>query len=280
MFLECEVDAVVVGPVEFGGVAEGDVVACGEDRIERVAGDVEVEVSKEDVVRRGKGVGAHEVGNGVTEGGSWSWWSVDERSSEGGVGVRVDPEVKVFSCLEDVVRVDLEGGFVDDGYSSSDSVGAVSSGDLVAVRDGDGDVRGREVVPPGFDQEGYVWGGGVEQVPELDGVLLSGACVEENAVEVVGVGCCRLPCSVAGEVAGAAGEGAFGVLRCGLEAGCGGAGVEGEEFAGRVAKSGGAGGARTRGGGAGRSPGADGRRRACPWRASGAPAAWPCSASH
>ncbi|KAJ1098494.1 hypothetical protein NDU88_003605 [Pleurodeles waltl] len=135
--------------------------------------EVEVEVSKEDVVRRGEGVGACKVGNGVTKGGSWSWRSVDESSSEGCVGVRVDPEVKVFSCLEGVVRVgvDLEGGFVEDGYSSSDSVGAISSGDLVAVRDGDGDVWGRGVVPPGFGQEGYVWGGGVEQVPELDGVL-------------------------------------------------------------------------------------------------------------
>ncbi|KAJ1103565.1 hypothetical protein NDU88_000986, partial [Pleurodeles waltl] len=46
---------------------------------------VEIEVSKEDVIRRGEGVGAREVGNGVAEGGSWSWGSVDERSPEGGV---------------------------------------------------------------------------------------------------------------------------------------------------------------------------------------------------
>ncbi|KAJ1164006.1 hypothetical protein NDU88_004453 [Pleurodeles waltl] len=124
--------------------------------------------------------------------------------------------------------VDLEGGFVDDGYSSTSSVGAISSGDLVAVRDGNGDVWGRGVVPPGFGKEGYVWGGGVEQVPELDCVLSCGACVEEDAVPVVGVGCCRLRCSVAGEIAGAAGEGSFGVLRGGLEAGCGGARVKGE----------------------------------------------------
>ncbi|KAJ1213301.1 hypothetical protein NDU88_000939 [Pleurodeles waltl] len=139
--------------------------------------------------------------------------------------------------------MDLEGSFVGDGYSSADSVGAISSGDLVAVRDGngDGDVRGRGVVPPGFGQEGYVWGGAVEQVPEFDGVLSCGACVEEDAVQVVCVGFCWLRCSVAGEVAGAAGKRSFGVLRAGLEALCGGARVEGEEFAGRVTKAWGAG---------------------------------------
>ncbi|KAJ1147124.1 hypothetical protein NDU88_000011 [Pleurodeles waltl] len=210
---------------------------------------VEIEVSQEDVVRRGEGVGACEVGNGVAEGGSWSWRSVYEGSSEGSVGVRVDLEMEVFGCLEGVFRVgvDLEGGFVDDGYPSTDSVGVISSGDLVAVRDGDGDVWGRGVVPPGFGQEGYVWGGGVEQVPELDGVLSCGTCVEEDAVQVVGVDCCRLCCSVAGEVAGATGEGSFGVLRGGLEAGCGGARVKVEEFAGRIAKAGCAGGVRTGG---------------------------------
>ncbi|KAJ1172342.1 hypothetical protein NDU88_004189 [Pleurodeles waltl] len=80
---EGEVDTSVVGPVYYGGVAEGYVVAGGEDGVERVSGDVgwgvhqlletevgevgeqgggvgvvvlfqvEVEVSEEDVVRRG-----------------------------------------------------------------------------------------------------------------------------------------------------------------------------------------------------------------------------------
>ncbi|KAJ1138112.1 hypothetical protein NDU88_004503 [Pleurodeles waltl] len=87
-------------------------------------------------------------------------------------GVLVGCEA-VFGGLEGVVRVgvDFEGGFVGDGYSPSDSVGEIPSDDLVAVRDGYCDVGRRVVVPPGFGQEGYVWGGGVEQVPELDGVL-------------------------------------------------------------------------------------------------------------
>ena len=36
-FGEGEVDAAVVGPQELGGVAEGDVVAGGEDGVERVS---------------------------------------------------------------------------------------------------------------------------------------------------------------------------------------------------------------------------------------------------
>ncbi|KAJ1101383.1 hypothetical protein NDU88_006451 [Pleurodeles waltl] len=209
-----KMDAVMVGPVEFGGVAERDVVAGGEEGVKRVTGDVggsvdqlvESEVVEEDVVWRGEGVGAYEVGDGVAERGSWSWRAVYEGSSEGRVGVRVDLEVEVFGCLESVVRVgvDLEGGFVGDGYSSADSVGSISSGDLVSVRYGDSDVRGQRVVPPGFGQVGHVWGGGVEQVPELDGVFSCGACVEEDAVQVVSVVYCWLRCSVAGEVACAA----------------------------------------------------------------------------
>ncbi|KAJ1138714.1 hypothetical protein NDU88_005095 [Pleurodeles waltl] len=96
--------------------------------------------------------------------------AVYEGSSEGRVGVRVDLEVEVFGCCESVVRVgvNLEGRLVGDGYSSADSVGSISSGDLISVRYGDGDVRGRRVVPPGFGQEDHVWGGGVEQVPEFE----------------------------------------------------------------------------------------------------------------
>lgn len=39
-FLEGEVDAAVVGPVEFGGVTDGDVAAGGENGVERVSGGV------------------------------------------------------------------------------------------------------------------------------------------------------------------------------------------------------------------------------------------------
>ncbi|KAJ1173106.1 hypothetical protein NDU88_004947 [Pleurodeles waltl] len=56
-------------------------------------------------------MGACEVGDGVAEGGSWSWRAAYEGSSEGSVGVRVNLEVEVFDCLEGVVHVgvDLEG---------------------------------------------------------------------------------------------------------------------------------------------------------------------------
>ncbi|KAJ1141178.1 hypothetical protein NDU88_007513 [Pleurodeles waltl] len=133
---EGEVDTSVVGPVYYGGVAEGYVVAGGEDGVERVSGDVgggvhqlletevgevgeqgggvgvvvlfqvEVEVPEEDVVRRGKGVRGDEVSDRVDEEGAWSRGSVDESSSEGGPGVGVDLEVQVFGG-EGVSSVEL-----------------------------------------------------------------------------------------------------------------------------------------------------------------------------
>ncbi|KAJ1217490.1 hypothetical protein NDU88_005084 [Pleurodeles waltl] len=213
LFLEGEVDAVVVGPVEFGGV-----------------------VPKEDVILGSECVGAGEDGDGVAERCPGSGGSVDERSSEGGVGVGVDSEVQVFGGLEGVVQVgvDFKGGLVDDGYTSPDSVDAIPKGDLVAVRDGYGDVRHRGVVPPGFGQEGYVRGGGVEQVPELDGVLACGAGVEVCAVEVVDSSPGRFRGSVAGEATDAAGEGSVSAFWGGLEAGGASTGVECEEGAGVV----------------------------------------------
>ncbi|KAJ1163032.1 hypothetical protein NDU88_003495 [Pleurodeles waltl] len=96
-FLEGEVDAAVVGPVEFGGMAEDDVAAGREDRVERVASgvcghcdqlfktvvgevinqssgvnvvgilEVKIQVAKEKVVCRGKGLDADYVGDVVAE---------------------------------------------------------------------------------------------------------------------------------------------------------------------------------------------------------------------
>ncbi|KAJ1201028.1 hypothetical protein NDU88_004844 [Pleurodeles waltl] len=55
----------------------------------------------------------------------------------------VDLEVQVFSNAEGVFSVgrDPEGVLADDGEASSWFVGVVSPGDLVAVRDGYGEVR-------------------------------------------------------------------------------------------------------------------------------------------
>ncbi|KAJ1164563.1 hypothetical protein NDU88_004999 [Pleurodeles waltl] len=148
---ECEVHTSVVGPVYSGEVAEGYVVAGREDGVERVSGDVgggvhqlletkvsevveqgggvgvvvlfqvEVEVTEEDVVRRGKGVQGDEVSDRVAEEGAWSRGSVDESSSEGGPGVGVDLEVQVFGGEGGGVfggGGDVDGVLEDDGDSS------------------------------------------------------------------------------------------------------------------------------------------------------------------
>ncbi|KAJ1164146.1 hypothetical protein NDU88_004591 [Pleurodeles waltl] len=125
-FLEGEMDAAVVGPWEFGGVAEGDMGASREDRVQCVASRV--------------------------------CWGSDELSESEGH--------------------DPDGVLVDDGNSASDSVGAIVAGDLVAIRNGYGDVWGGGGFHPGLRQEGNVWGGGVEQVPEFDGVFASGVGVK------------------------------------------------------------------------------------------------------
>ncbi|KAJ1174522.1 hypothetical protein NDU88_006343 [Pleurodeles waltl] len=130
-FIEGEVDAAVVGPVEFGGVAEGDVVAGGEDGVERVSGglgkrcdkmiesevveqgsgaavigvfELEVQVSKEGVVCKCKGLSA-DIGDGVDELRSRTGWSVDEGAPEGGLGINVDLEVHVSGGAEGVFGV-------------------------------------------------------------------------------------------------------------------------------------------------------------------------------
>ncbi|KAJ1214373.1 hypothetical protein NDU88_001992 [Pleurodeles waltl] len=98
-------------------MAEGDVAAGGEDGIERVAGrvggrcdklfeteedggvtvvgvlEVKIQVAEEDVVCKGKGVGADYVGDGLTELWPGAGGSVDKSSSEGGVGVDVNLEM-------------------------------------------------------------------------------------------------------------------------------------------------------------------------------------------
>ncbi|KAJ1162445.1 hypothetical protein NDU88_002913 [Pleurodeles waltl] len=194
---EGEVDTSVVGPVYLGRVAEGYVVAGGEDGVERVSGDVgggvhqlletevgevveqgggvgvvvllqvKVEVTEEGVVRRGKGVRGDEVSNGFAEEGVWSRGSVDESSSEGGPGVGVDLKVHVFGGEGGVFGGggDVDGVLESDGDSSTDLVGAVSPGDLVAVGDGYGNVGGRGGVHPGLSDEGDVRCGGVQEVP-------------------------------------------------------------------------------------------------------------------
>ncbi|KAJ1215873.1 hypothetical protein NDU88_003480 [Pleurodeles waltl] len=139
-FLEGEVDAPVVCPVEFGGVAERDVIAHGENRVECVSCGVgwccddlfEAEVGE--VV---------EQGNGVAELLSWAGGPVGEGPSKGGVWVSVDLEVQEFGSAEGVFGVgcDPEAVLVDNGDASSWFVGAVPAGDLVAVRDGYGDAR-------------------------------------------------------------------------------------------------------------------------------------------
>ncbi|KAJ1194413.1 hypothetical protein NDU88_003702 [Pleurodeles waltl] len=105
--------------------------------------EVKVQVTEEDVVCRSKGVSADYVSDGVIELRLGTWGSVDECSSEGGIGVDVNLEVQVFGSFEGVFGVgrDSDGVPVDDGDPSSRSVGAVSAGDLIAVRDGYGDVR-------------------------------------------------------------------------------------------------------------------------------------------
>ncbi|KAJ1200744.1 hypothetical protein NDU88_004565 [Pleurodeles waltl] len=60
---------------------------------------------------------------------------------------------------------DVDGVLEDDGDSSTDLVGAVSPGDLVAVGDGYGDVGGRRGVHPGLSDEGDVRCSGVQEVP-------------------------------------------------------------------------------------------------------------------
>ncbi|KAJ1199036.1 hypothetical protein NDU88_002874 [Pleurodeles waltl] len=148
---------------------------------------------------------------------------------------------------------DADGVFEDDGDTSSYLVGAVFSGDLVAFGDGGSDVWSRGGVHPGLRDEGDVRGCGVQEVPKFNGVLVDGTSVDQDALEVV--------------------DGAW---ACGR--GFGAPWVEGVEGGGVVADQRGLGELGTRGRGAGRGPGADGRRRACLWRASGAPAACPLRA--
>ncbi|KAJ1197772.1 hypothetical protein NDU88_001620 [Pleurodeles waltl] len=150
-------------------MVEGDVVACGEDGVKGVTGCVggcvdelceaevgevlgpgggvgvivvKVQIPEEIVVRGGESVGAGQVGDGVAERCPGSWGSIDECSSERGVGVGAELEVKEFGGAEGVVQggFDFKGGFVDEAYTSSGSVGAVSASDFVSVRDGYGDV--------------------------------------------------------------------------------------------------------------------------------------------
>ncbi|KAJ1215194.1 hypothetical protein NDU88_002803 [Pleurodeles waltl] len=118
VFLEGDVDTAVICPVEFGGVAERDMIAGRENRVECVS----------------CGVGwccdelfEAEVGKVVEQGG----------------GVFVVGVLEVFGGAEGVFRLgcDLEGVLVDDDDASSWFVGAVLAGDLVAVRNGYGDVR-------------------------------------------------------------------------------------------------------------------------------------------
>ncbi|KAJ1196645.1 hypothetical protein NDU88_000511 [Pleurodeles waltl] len=124
--LEGEVDAAVVYPVDFSGVAERDVIACGENSVKGC-----------------ESVRADDVSNGVAELLLWAGEPVDEGPSKGGVWVSMDLEVQEFGGAEGVFGVgcDPEGVLVDDGDASSWFVGAVPAGDLVAVRDGYGDVR-------------------------------------------------------------------------------------------------------------------------------------------
>ncbi|KAJ1099859.1 hypothetical protein NDU88_004954 [Pleurodeles waltl] len=128
-------------------MVKGDVVACGEDGVKGVTGcvggcvdelceaevgevfcqggrvgvivvfEVKVQVPEEDVVRGGECVGAGQVGDGFAERCPGSWGSIDEYSSECGVGVGADLKVKEFGGAEGVVQggFDFEGVFVDDG---------------------------------------------------------------------------------------------------------------------------------------------------------------------
>ncbi|KAJ1216259.1 hypothetical protein NDU88_003863 [Pleurodeles waltl] len=100
-FLEGEVDTAVVGPVEFSGMAEGDVAAGGEDGVKCV----KIQVAEEIVVCRGKGLGDDCVGDGVAELWSGPRGSEDKGSSESGVGVDVNMEVKVFGGIDGVIGV-------------------------------------------------------------------------------------------------------------------------------------------------------------------------------
>ncbi|KAJ1217974.1 hypothetical protein NDU88_005561 [Pleurodeles waltl] len=86
---------------------------------------------------------ADDVGDGVIELLSGTGEPVDEDPSEGGVWVSVDLEVQVFGGAEGVFGAgrDPEGVLVDDGDATSWFIGAIPAGDLVAVRDGYGDIR-------------------------------------------------------------------------------------------------------------------------------------------
>ncbi|KAJ1110077.1 hypothetical protein NDU88_007432 [Pleurodeles waltl] len=153
-------------------MVEGDVVASGEDGVKGLTScvggcvdelceaevgkvfsqgggvgvivvfEVKVQVPEEDLVRGGECMGAGQVGDGIADMCPLSWGSIDECSSECGVGVSADLEVKEFGGAEGVIQggFDFKGGFVDDGYASSGSVGAVSASDFVSVRDGYGNV--------------------------------------------------------------------------------------------------------------------------------------------
>ncbi|XP_078533257.1 uncharacterized protein LOC144819159 [Lissotriton helveticus] len=67
-------------------------------------------------------------------------------------------------------------------YASSRVVGAVLSGDFVAF--GDGDIRSRAGVGPGFHEEDNVRSSSVEEVPDFSGMFVEEPPNEEDAVEV------------------------------------------------------------------------------------------------
>ncbi|KAJ1091871.1 hypothetical protein NDU88_004985 [Pleurodeles waltl] len=185
------------------------------------------------------------------------------------MGLSVCPAMWVFGGEGGVFGGggDVDGVLEDDGDSSSYLVGAVFPGNLVAFGDGYGDVGGRGGVHPGLSDEGDVWCGGVQEDPNFNGVLVDGACVDQDAFEVVDGAWAggRGVFVVEGEFTGVTYEGSVGTFRVGLEAGAGAPRVEGVEGDGVVAVLRGLGVLGARGRGAGRGPGAGGRRQACLW---------------
>lgn len=84
---------------------------------------------------------------------------------------------------------------------------------------GDGDVRSRGGIGPGFSEEYDVRGGAVEEVPDFGGVFVEGSDVEEDALQglwcshVVAGGLCwiRGLDGAAGIAAAVTAEGSVGV---------------------------------------------------------------------
>lgn len=83
------------------------------------------------------------------------------------------------------VGAQSEVGFVSDGNAFS---GAVLPGDFGAFGDYDHDVRTRDCVRPGFDEEGNISEGAVKDVTDFHGMFVEGADVKEDALQGLGFG--------------------------------------------------------------------------------------------